>query len=69
MFSWIRKILKIEKCNVDHDYYYDADITQKRKIAELESIVKLKEQTINELNRHIEIYKNSTNIVPRKENF
>jgi hypothetical protein len=69
LFGWIKRRLGIEKCSIDHEYYYDTERTQKRKIEELEGIINLKEKTITELNRHIEIQKNSTNIVPRKENF
>jgi len=57
MFGWLRRAIGIEKCEIDHEFYYDAKKTDDRKIADLENIIKLKNITIAELNRHVEIQK------------
>ena len=48
MFKWLRKLIGSE-CEIDHEYYYDMERINKRKVSELGDIIELKDVTITEL--------------------
>ncbi len=58
MFDWLKRRIAIE-CDVDHEFYFDLQRSSKRQIADLNNIIKLKDITIHELNRHVEIEKHA----------